>query len=446
MKKILNEQSVGTDKTSKMKYLSRAIELGCFDNLGATVVGDKPQEREGDIFVIAKGDDSGKDYYFSFAPTDKKDPKSGLQQMGEFMTVELPRTKKLWFCRALQAEVAKGMTDTNSEQAGQAVQGSQAQTPAKEEEVSASYSFKDFIKTAKSQPLKEIPERDCMWGIKTFYDYAQKRKYANLGEFHDAAKEGVERCVKQKNMQKNIEKNKQGIGDMIRQLNAFNMRVPDQAKYRIQTESKELNSLIKKTLRETKEQKKNRLIEQQITESRIKIVLENLENFEKFSKVKKVKVGFNFLRETAYIKQVGLVNENLATIFKSIYGKSLDNTIQTVSEPLLESILTKIGIDDDLKNKVLENLANRSSELLSSMDDCKILSKLLTDVIVEEFVNKLSVQNLVKSDLLNNSFQEMLNDESYKNNLNSKLETNICELFEKFTENARNLVVRMSAL
>lgn len=253
-------------------------------------------------------------------------------------------------------------------------------------------------------------------------------------------------CENKKNMQKNIEKNKQGVGDMIRQLNALNVRVPDQAKYRIQRESKNLGSLIKKTLKETEEQKKNRIIEQQISESRMKIVLENFDTFEKFSKVKKVKVGFNLLRESSYLKSIGILNENLATIFKSIYGKSLENTIQTVSEPLLESILTKIGLDDDLKNKVLQNLSNKSNEILASMDDCKLLSKLLTDVIVEEFVNKLSVQNLVKSDLLNTSFQEMLNDESYKNNLNSKLETHICELFEKFTENAKNLVVRMNAL
>lgn len=440
MKKIIKEQtqpaSTAPDKDTKIKNLTRAIELGCFDNLGVTVQGDKPVERENDVVVVVKSNKTQKDYFFKFGPTEEKDPQTGLQQMGEFVTVEAPRTTKLWFCRALQGELAKKPTETPQQKSEDSEEGT----------VSPNYSFTDFIKATKKSPLDEIPVRDCVWGIKTFFEYSQKRKYADLGELHTAAKEGVEKCVKQKNMEKIIRKNKGNIASMINQLNAMNTRVADQAKYFIQKESRILNSLIKKTLKETKQQKENKIIEQTITKTRIKTILENIEIFQKHSKVKQVKVGFKFLRETAYLNKMGILNEDLASLFRSIYGKSLDNTIQTVSEPLLGSIFTKIGLDEEMKSKVMENLSSKSSQLLANMDECQNLSKFLTDVIVEEFLKKLSVENLVKSDLINSSLQDSVADEKFKETINKKLETQICELFEKFTENAKNLVVRMSAL
>jgi hypothetical protein len=41
---------------------------------------------------------------------------------------------------------------------------------------------------------------------------------------------------------------------------------------------------------------------------------------------------------------------------------------------------------------------------------------------------------------------DTLKNSSFLENLNSKLESSVCELYDKFTENAKNLVVRMSAL
>ena len=211
-------------------------------------------------------------------------------------------------------------------------------------------------------------------------------------------------------------------------------------------ENDSLNKLIKKTLTETKENKENKLIEQKLVETRVKFIIENLEKFENYSKVKKVKTGFNFLREASYLNNIGIINEDLASIFQSIYGKSLPNTIETISEPLLNSIFTKIGLMSDLKEKVLENIKSKSSELIANMNDCKNLSKFISDIITEELVKKLNTEKIIQSDIVNSSLMDTINGEIFKQNLNTKLENHICELFNKFTENAKNLVVRMSAL
>jgi hypothetical protein len=58
----------------------------------------------------------------------------------------------------------------------------------------------------------------------------------------------------------------------------------------------------------------------------------------------------------------------------------------------------------------------------------------------------MNTENIIQSDVVNTSLMDTLKNSSFLENLNSKLESSVCELYDKFTENAKNLVVRMSAL
>ena len=73
MKKILKEQVI--DKETKKQWLSKAIELGCFDNFDYLQISNEtPVEKNGDMVILAKGLESKKDWLIKYNPTEEKNP------------------------------------------------------------------------------------------------------------------------------------------------------------------------------------------------------------------------------------------------------------------------------------------------------------------------------------------------------------------------------------
>jgi hypothetical protein len=237
---------------------------------------------------------------------------------------------------------------------------------------------------------------------------------------------------------------------MLQTLANYAQRDKDKGKYKIVNlpliENKNLNSLVKEVLVETKRLKENKVILGKICESRLKIVIENLSEFETMNRVKKVRFGFRFLKESSELLELGLIKENLTDIFQNLYGKSMEGMIGAISEPLIISLLTKIGLDEDLKNKVLTNIQTKGTLIIPAMGNCESLTNFISTSISEELTKKMNSENIIQSDVVNTSLLDTLKNPAFLENLNSKLEDSVCEMYNKFTENAKNLVVRMSAL
>jgi hypothetical protein len=435
-RRIIQEQD---EKQTKKTNLTRAIELGCFDRLGITINPETPQEKDGHVILFAKGNESQADFQVTFEPDVNQKDAKGLQQLGKIVKTLDPKEFNIWTCRPLQTELSKKPEEKKE--------------PPKEEENNNDpelTTLKDALKAAKANPLKEIEVKDCVSAIKLFFKYSKNAPQADLGQFHEVVKNSVSKCARQENMKKLNRKNKQEINTMLQTIANYAQRDKDKGKYKIVNlpliENRNLNSLVKEVLNETKVLKENRLILEKICESRLKIVSENMDDFENMSRVRKIKFGFRFLKESSELLELGLIKENLTDIFQNLYGKSMEDMIGAISEPLLISLLTKIGLDEDLKGKVLTNIQSKGTEIIPSMGDCKSLTNFISAAISEELTKKMNTENIIQSDVVNTSLMDTLKNSSFLENLNSKLESSVCELYDKFTENAKNLVVRMSAL
>jgi hypothetical protein len=435
-RRIIQEQD---EKQTKKTNLTRAIELGCFDRLGITINPETPQEKDGNVILFAKGNESQADFQVTFEPDVNQKDAKGLQQLGKIVKTLDPKEFNIWTCRPLQTELSKKPEEKKE--------------PPKEEENNNDpelTTLKDALKAAKANPLKEIEVKDCVSAIKLFFKYSKNAPQADLGQFHEVVKNSVSKCARQENMKKLNRKNKQEINTMLQTIANYAQRDKDKGKYKIVNlpliENRNLNSLVKEVLNETKVLKENRLILEKICESRLKIVSENMDDFENMSRVRKIKFGFRFLKESSELLELGLIKENLTDIFQNLYGKSMEDMIGAISEPLLISLLTKIGLDEDLKGKVLTNIQSKGTEIIPSMGDCKSLTNFISAAISEELTKKMNTENIIQSDVVNTSLMDTLKNSSFLENLNSKLESSVCELYDKFTENAKNLVVRMSAL
>jgi hypothetical protein len=445
-KRILKEQA--TDKQTKTTNLTKAIELGCFDSLDLTINPETPQEKDGNVVLFAKGNESKADWQITFEPDVNNKDGRGLQQLGKIIKTLNPQEFHIWTCRPLQAELSKATkppvpnqtNDENTNQNNQNTDGEESIDPT----------LKDALNAAKNSPLQEIKTKDCIAAIKLFFQYSKNAPGPDLGQFHDVVKNSVSKCARQENMKKLNRKTKQEINTMLQTLANYAQRDKDKGKYKIVNlpliENKNLNSLVKEVLVETKRLKENKVILGKICESRLKIVIENLSEFETMNRVKKVRFGFRFLKESSELLELGLIKENLTDIFQNLYGKSMEGMIGAISEPLIISLLTKIGLDEDLKNKVLTNIQTKGTLIIPAMGNCESLTNFISTSISEELTKKMNSENIIQSDVVNTSLLDTLKNPAFLENLNSKLEDSVCEMYNKFTENAKNLVVRMSAL
>ena len=445
-KRILKEQA--TDKQTKTTNLTKAIELGCFDSLDLTINPETPQEKDGNVVLFAKGNESKADWQITFEPDVNNKDSRGLQQLGKIIKTLNPQEFHIWTCRPLQAELSKSTkppvpnqtNDENTNQNNQNTDGEESIDPT----------LKDALNAAKNSPLQEIKTKDCIAAIKLFFQYSKNAPGPDLGQFHDVVKNSVSKCARQENMKKLNRKTKQEINTMLQTLANYAQRDKDKGKYKIVNlpliENKNLNSLVKEVLVETKRLKENKVILGKICESRLKIVIENLSEFETMNRVKKVRFGFRFLKESSELLELGLIKENLTDIFQNLYGKSMEGMIGAISEPLIISLLTKIGLDEDLKNKVLTNIQTKGTLIIPAMGNCESLTNFISTSISEELTKKMNSENIIQSDVVNTSLLDTLKNPAFLENLNSKLEDSVCEMYNKFTENAKNLVVRMSAL
>ncbi len=293
--------------------------------------------------------------------------------------------------------------------------------------------------TGKSQ-FKPEEGGDCRKNIEILHDLFQKRRVEDE-DYVKAVHKIVQNCVNQRDFTLRPDLRKK-INDLAN-INTYDREIGKLKIYLPQRES--VNRLIKKTLIETKERKNNQIIENKLVESRLKFIIEDVSIFNKRSKQVKIKEGFKFLRETFYLKSMGMLNENLSDIFKQMFGNSFENILGTVSDPFVGSILNKLSIPQEIKTSVLDTIKQRANELLAHMDTCENLSKFISDIVSEITVLKMTAKNITGSQVLDSAIVDTMGDDVFKTKLSEKIEEEVCLLFNKYAENAKNLVTKLTS-
>ncbi len=281
---------------------------------------------------------------------------------------------------------------------------------------------------------------DCRKNIEILHDLYQKRRVED-DDYVTQVVKIVQNCVNQRDFTLRPDLRKK-INDLAN-INTYDREIGKLKIYLPQRES--INKLIKKTLVETKEKKNNRVIENKLVESRLKFIIEDISVFNKKTKQVKIKEGFKFLRETAYLKNIGMLNENLSDVFKQMFGNSFENMLSTVSDPFVGSILNKLSIPQEIKVSVLETIKQRANELLSNMDSCENLSKFISDIVSEITMTKMTSKNITGSQFLDSAIVDTIGDDVFKTKLSEKITEEVCMLFNKYAENAKNLVTKLTS-
>lgn len=205
-----------------------------------------------------------------------------------------------------------------------------------------------------------------------------------------------------------------------------------------------LNKLVKKNLKETKVRKETILVEQKIVHSRLNMVVEN---FESLTEKQQDKVCVMFLMEISSLNDEGLLNENFVDSLRSIFGNAFWSVPEAFVERGLNSILGSLGFPDNAIRKFLVSFfATNPSELLKAFQDCNVLTKHIVRAIGETLIMNLQQSKGMGGtgmDIVRNALQNQLQETEFSKNLEKRLSGSICELFEKYSGNAKEVLNKL---
>lgn len=211
-----------------------------------------------------------------------------------------------------------------------------------------------------------------------------------------------------------------------------------------------LKKEVRKTLIETKELKEKQLIEHQIVESRLLSIFEGLEtkkDYDTLPTSKKVKLTKHFISEINFLSENQLLSESFLESMKSLFGGSFESILQTMMEPIVGSVLGTLGIKKGkFRNIMVSLLTSRPSELISSLGNCEMMTKLIVKSFIEAEVmflqQEAGLDGMVLSFVRNRMGSAAENIE-----LIQKLESNfghkICEILDRVKSNTENIIKKL---
>ena len=211
-----------------------------------------------------------------------------------------------------------------------------------------------------------------------------------------------------------------------------------------------LEKRVRKTLVEAKEEKQKQIIQERLVKTRLSVLVEHIQDEDDFNNLtedKKAQLSYNILSELSYLQSNGLISEvDLSSAFKSLFGGFFGNVTQTVFEPLIGKIVKPLFGEGFMSNFIISYLTSRPSEVIKSMSDCKLMTKLVAESIVEGMVMSLQRQKGFDApgySFLRNTLADAITGTGFVSGIENSISNTVCELFGKFANNAKKVEAKL---
>jgi len=208
---------------------------------------------------------------------------------------------------------------------------------------------------------------------------------------------------------------------------------------------------IRKKLLEVKESKDRVLTEQTIVHNRIMTIFEsenNIKNFNKLPKLKKRKLTESLSKELIFINKNRLLVEEtqggIVGMLKGVFGNAFYSIIETMIEPIVDSILGGIGLKGPFKKFLVSSFTNE--KMLKGWGDCRIMTEVVVDGIVETLVMQVQ-ENLGKEaagySMLRNAILRAFKSQTFYKSISDSIENVVCSVFSKVTGNVAKVTEKL---
>ena len=213
-----------------------------------------------------------------------------------------------------------------------------------------------------------------------------------------------------------------------------------------------LNKKIRRSLLEVKELKEKELIGRQLVESRLSAVIGKIKSEKDFNNLtedKKLQLSYNILSELSYLNSTNLLTEqDLSGVFKSLFGGFFGNVTQTIFEPLIGKIVYPLFGEGFMSNFIISYLTSRPSEVIRSMSDCNLMTKLVSESIVEGMIMSLQRQKGFDApgySFLRNTLADAITDTGFVTGIENSISKTVCSVFGKVADNAKKVEAKLKS-
>lgn len=206
-----------------------------------------------------------------------------------------------------------------------------------------------------------------------------------------------------------------------------------------------LEKQIKKAILEAKDNKEKFLIEENLVKSRILMIIEskdNIKNFNKLPKKKQEKIAYSLLDEINFLTENNILNEQLMDVLGKLFGSSFSGIVQTIVEPLVSSLLGKLGLGGFFKDFLTSFLVSDPRRLASALKDCKELTKLIAEALSEALVQMLQKQAGLEGpgySFMRNALGDVVKETTFISNLENQLSGIVCGVFSGYNKKATDV-------
>lgn len=212
-----------------------------------------------------------------------------------------------------------------------------------------------------------------------------------------------------------------------------------------------LEKNIKSTLLEIKEKKESILIEQKLVKNRIMMIFEsetNIKNFKKLPKSKQKKLAYKLVSEISFLNESNILNEQdgLMGFLKGIFGNSLSGILQTIVEPMVNSLLSGLGLTGYFKDFLVSFITTNPLELAKALKSCEAMTSLVAQALSEGLAMMIMREQGLEGSgytFLRNALGGAVKDTKFIESIESQISGIVCQLYDSMTGKASEVVDKL---
>lgn len=212
-----------------------------------------------------------------------------------------------------------------------------------------------------------------------------------------------------------------------------------------------LEKNIKATLLEIKEKKESILIEQNLVKNRIMMIVEsedNIKNFKKLPKSKQTKIAQKLVAEIGFLHESNILNEQdgLMGFLKGIFGNSLSGILQTIVEPMVNSLLSGLGLSGYFKDFLVSFITTNPLELAKALKSCEAMTSLVAQALSEGLAMMIMREQGLEGagyTFIRNALGGAVKDTKFIESIESQVSGIVCQLYDSMTGKASDVVDKL---
>jgi hypothetical protein len=210
----------------------------------------------------------------------------------------------------------------------------------------------------------------------------------------------------------------------------------------------DLEQVIKERLLEIEDKKIKRLVSEQIVKDRINFIIESHtkgQDIMSISQKSQAKITLSVINEIKFSKENGLITENegLNSLLTDLFGDGFQNIAKSIVDPLMKSILTKIGISGSILDSAVSVFLNDTNKIIESFESCDSMTNIIAHSVENSMIDDIrkntSPDGMGNSFIKNHLVDTLRSDDKFLVGLKEKLRPIVCELYNKYLNQAKRI-------